>query len=85
MSRKSSIESSGFDKLEFPMKIVKIWKKVEDLKKHRGRRSCSTSYLSGNQVHSSPLVAIVSNCDVLLPKIMKKLCNLRIFVDENGQ
>ena len=57
MPRKSSIGFSGFEKLTFLVEISKISKNSKQLQIHRGRRSCSTSYPSGNQVDGSPLVA----------------------------
>ena len=59
MPGKSSIGFSGFEKLTFLVEIPKISKFLEKLQIHRGRRSCSTSYPSGNQVDGSPLVAIL--------------------------
>ena len=58
MLRKSSIGFSSFEKLLFWVEISKISKIFGKLKISRGRRSCSTSYPSGNQVDGSPLVAI---------------------------
>ena len=48
----------GFKKLIFLVEISKISKILEKLQFHRGMRSCSTRYPSGNQVDGSPLVAI---------------------------
>ena len=58
MHRKNSIGFSGFEKLGFLMKISQKLKNLENLKKHRGKRSCFASYPSGNQVDDSPLVAV---------------------------
>ena len=58
MAGKSSIGFSGSEKLTFLVEIPKISKFIEKLQVHRGRRSCSTSYPSGNQVDGSPLVAM---------------------------
>ena len=57
---KSSIGFSRFEKLTFLVEISKISNIFEKLQIHRGRRSCSTSYPSGNQVDGSPLVAIIT-------------------------
>ena len=61
MPEKSSIGFSGFEKLTLFVEISKIPKILEKIQIHRGRRSCSTSYPSGNQVDGSPLVAIILN------------------------
>ena len=47
-----------FEKLKFWSKFRKFRKISKKLQFHQERRSCSTSYSSGNQVDSSPLVAI---------------------------
>ena len=58
MLRKSSIGAELFSKVEILVEISKIPKNLENFKRDQGRRSCSTSYPSGNQVDGSPLVAI---------------------------
>ena len=47
-----------FQKLIILVEISKISKILEKMKICRGRRFCSTSYPSGNQVNGPPLVAI---------------------------
>ena len=58
MPGKSSIGFSGFKKLAFLVEISKISEFLKKSQIHRGRRSCSTSYPSGNLVDGSPLVAV---------------------------
>ena len=58
MSGKSSIWCKLFQKFEIWSKFWKFRKISKFWKFHRGRRACSTSYPSGNQVDGSPLVAI---------------------------
>ena len=58
MSEKSSIGFGGFEKLTFLVEILKFSKISKIFKIFKGKRSCSTSYPSGNQVDGSPLVAI---------------------------
>ena len=60
MPCKSSIGAKLFSKVEILVEISKISKNLENLKIDQGKRSCSTSYLSGNLVDGSPLVAIFS-------------------------
>ena len=64
MPGKSSIGFSGYKNLTFSGEIPKITKNIENLKIRRGRRCCSTSYSSGNQVDGSPLVAIAKRARV---------------------
>ena len=62
MPRESSIGSELFEKVQFLVKIPKISKNLENLKK--SRCSCSTSYPSGNQVDSSPLIATLNHIEL---------------------
>ena len=57
MAEKSSIGFSGFAKLTFFGRNFEIFQNFENFENFQGRRSCSTSYPSGNQVDGSPLVA----------------------------
>ena len=53
-----------FSKARNFVEISKILKNLEILKIFRERRSCSTSYSSGNQVDGSPLVAMTRRVEV---------------------
>ena len=64
MSWKSSRDSGGFKKSKFSVETSKNSENLGIWKIRRGRRACSTSYPSGNQVDGSPLVAIAKRVRV---------------------
>ena len=70
----------AFPKVRNLVEISKISKKIRNLKFCRRGRSCSTSYLRGNQVDGSPLVAIrkqwLSRADLGPHKMINQCENL---------